>query len=196
MVQAERVVNRKRRTGTVVSSGNDKTVIVSVSRASRHRLYRKVIRQTKRYAVHDPENQATVGDFVTIEETRPISKTKHWRLVEVMTERDVAEVAPESIDEALVDEVQRTATRAAVEAGAAGAGADAAPSEAAEPAQAAAPSEAPEAAQDDAPSEAAAPSEAPEAAEDDAPSEAVAPSEAAEPAASDENADAEREATS
>ena len=126
MVEAERQVNRKRRTGTVVSSKNDKTVIVAVSRAARHRLYRKVIRQTKRYAVHDPENQATVGDLVTIEESRPVSKTKRWRLVEVMTEREVAEVAPEILDEALVDEMQRTAARAAAEAGeVGGAGADA-----------------------------------------------------------------------
>ena len=118
MVEVQRQVNRKRRTGTVVSSKNDKTVIVAVSRAARHRLYRKVIRQTKRYAVHDPENQATVGDLVTIEESRPVSKTKRWRLVEVMTEREVAEVAPEILDEALVDEMQRTAARAAAEAAA------------------------------------------------------------------------------
>ena len=133
MVQAERQVNRKRRTGTVVSSKNDKTVIVAVSRATRHRLYRKVIRQTKRYAVHDPDNRATVGDLVTIEESRPVSKTKRWRLVDVMTERDVAEVAPTSLDEALVDEMQRTAARAAAEAGeTGGAGADAAARAAAE----------------------------------------------------------------
>lgn len=127
MVQTETQVNRKRRTGTVVSSNNDKTVIVAVSRATRHRLYRKVIRQTKRYAVHDPDNRATVGDLVTIEETRPMSKTKRWRLVEVMTEREVAEVAAVSLDEALVDEMQRSAARAAAEAGeTGGAGADAA----------------------------------------------------------------------
>ena len=120
MVQAEqaveRKVNRKTRTGVVVSDVNDQTVIVSVASASRHRLYRKVIRRTKRYPVHDPENSATTGDLVVIEECRPISKTKRWRLVEVITEREVAEVAPESIDEALVDEVQRTAARAAAEA--------------------------------------------------------------------------------
>jgi small subunit ribosomal protein S17 len=115
VVQAERKVNRKTRSGTVVSSKNDQTVIVAVNRATRHRLYGKVIRQTKRYPVHDPENEATVGDLVVIEECRPISKTKHWRLVEVMTEREVAEVRPESIDEALVDEVQRSAARAVAE---------------------------------------------------------------------------------
>jgi small subunit ribosomal protein S17 len=116
MVQAERKINRKTRTGTVVSDVNDQTVIVAVSSASRHRLYRKVIRRTKRYPVHDPENLATVGDLVVIEECRPISKTKRWLLVDVVTERDVAEVAPETIDETLVDEVQRTAARAAAEA--------------------------------------------------------------------------------
>ena len=120
MVQAEqaveRKVNRKRRSGVVVSHGNDKTVIVAVVSAARHRLYRKVIRRTKRYPVHDPENSATTGDLVVIEECRPISKTKRWQLVEVVTEREVAEVAPESIDEALVDEMQRTAARAAAEA--------------------------------------------------------------------------------
>ena len=130
MVQAEqaveRRVNRKRRSGVVVSHGNDKTVIVAVVSAARHRLYRKVIRRTKRYPVHDPENSATTGDLVVIEESRPISKTKRWRLVDVMTERDVAEVAPTSLDEALVDEMQRTAARAAAEAGeVGGAGADA-----------------------------------------------------------------------
>ncbi len=119
MTTTERKVNRKARRGVVVSSVNDKTVVVAVSRAARHRLYRKVIRQTKRYAVHDPDNRASVGDLVTIEETRPISKTKRWRLAAVLTEREVAEVAPEAIDSALVDEVQRTAARAAAEGGAA-----------------------------------------------------------------------------
>ena len=138
MVQAEqaveRKVNRKTRTGVVVSDVNDQTVIVAVSSASRHRLYRKVIRRTKRYPVHDPENSATTGDLVVIEECRPISKTKRWRLVEVVTERDVAEVAPESIDEALVDEVQRTAARAAAEADEAAEASDEATVEAEEPA--------------------------------------------------------------
>ena len=94
----------------------DRTIVVTVERASRHRLYRKVVRRTKRYHVDDPDNLATLGDQVRIEECRPISKTKHWRLVEVLTERAVAEVGAEEIDVSLVDEVQRTAARAAVEA--------------------------------------------------------------------------------
>lgn len=114
-------VNRKSRVGTVVSDRNDKTIVVSIERATRHRLYRKVLRRRKKYHVHDAENSATVGDLVRIEECRPISKLKRWQLVEVLTERAVAEISPEAIDETLVDEMQRTAARAAAEqAGAAG----------------------------------------------------------------------------
>ena len=111
----EQAVNRKARVGTVVSDKNDQTIVVEIERASRHRIYRKVIRQTKKYHVHDPNNEATRGDVVRIEECRPISKLKRFRLVEVLTERAVAEVAPEAIDQELVEEVQRSASRAAEE---------------------------------------------------------------------------------
>jgi small subunit ribosomal protein S17 len=111
MVQeTARVVNRKSRTGTVVSDVNDKTIIVEIVRQAPHRLYRKVIRRTKRYHVHDPENQATVGDIVRIEECRPISKTKRWQLSAVLTERQVADVAPETLDEGLIEEIQGLGT--------------------------------------------------------------------------------------
>ena len=116
--QTPPAVNRKSRVGTVVSDKNDKTVIVAVARAKRHRLYHKVIRSTKRYQVHDPENRATTGDMVRIEECRPISKLKRWQLVEVLTERDVAEVAAAEIDRSLVEEVQRSAAHAAEASGA------------------------------------------------------------------------------
>jgi len=112
----EQAVNRKARVGTVVSDVNDQTIVVEIERASRHRIYRKVIRQTKKYHVHDPNNEATRGDVVRIEECRPISKLKRFRLVEVLTERAVAEVAPEEIGQEVVDEVQRSASRAAEEA--------------------------------------------------------------------------------
>ena len=115
MADEAQQVNRKARIGTVVSDRNQQTVVVAVERKSPHRLYRKVVTRTKRYAVHDPDGQATLGDLVRIEECRPISKTKRWRLAAVLTERDVAEVAPESIDRALVDEMQRSAARAAAE---------------------------------------------------------------------------------
>jgi small subunit ribosomal protein S17 len=105
-------VNRKSRVGTVVSDVNDKTIVVEIVRQAPHRIYRKVIRRTKRYHVHDPANQATVGDVVRIEECRPISKTKRWQLAEVLTERQVAEIAPEKLDEELVEEFQRSAAHA------------------------------------------------------------------------------------
>ncbi len=117
MTAEPQAVKRKQRVGTVVSDHGDKTIVVSVERASRHRLYRKVIRRTKRYHVHDEDNNATNGDLVRIEETRPMSATKRWRLIEVLTERTVADVAPESIDEEFVSEVQRTAARASAEEG-------------------------------------------------------------------------------
>lgn len=128
----EQAVNRKARVGTVVSDINDQTIVVEIERASRHRIYRKVIRQTKKYHVHDPNNDATRGDLVRIEECRPISKLKRFRLVEVLTERAVAEVAPEAIGQEVVDEVQRSASRAAEEAAEAAAAANPAAAPAAE----------------------------------------------------------------
>jgi len=116
MVQATVAINHKSRVGTVVSDKGDQTIIVAIERAAPHRLYHKVIRRTKRYPVHDPNNDATLGDTVRIEECRPISKTKRWRLVEVIVERAVAEIAATAIDASLVNEVQRSGARAADEA--------------------------------------------------------------------------------
>lgn len=105
-------VNRKVRVGTVVSGKNDKTIVVKVERASRHPIYHKVIRRTKKYHAHDEGNVATVGDLVRIEECRPMSRLKRWRLMTVLTEREVAEVSPERLDQSLVQEVQRSAAHA------------------------------------------------------------------------------------
>ena len=136
-------VNRKSRVGTVVSDKNDKTIIVAVARAKRHRLYHTVIRSTKRYQVHDPENRATNGDMVRIEECRPISRLKRWQLVEVLTQREVADVAASEIDRSLVEEVQRSAAHAAEDASedssTPASQATPAPAAAAEPAEAAEP---------------------------------------------------------
>jgi len=74
---------RKTKVGRVVSDKMDKTIVVSVERLTRHRLYKRVIRMTTKFAVHDELNQAKVGDTVLIEESRPLSRTKRWRLVEV-----------------------------------------------------------------------------------------------------------------
>ena len=85
---------RKVRTGSVVRVKQDKTAIVEMVWKQRHRLYHKQVRRLTRFYVHDPENQCRIGDLVRIEETRPISKTKHWRLLEILERRQVAEVRP------------------------------------------------------------------------------------------------------
>ena len=64
--------------GTVVSDKGHKTVIVEVQNNVQHPIYKKYVKRTKRYAAHDPENNFKTGDFVSILESRPISKTKHW----------------------------------------------------------------------------------------------------------------------
>ncbi|MEW5783711.1 MAG: 30S ribosomal protein S17 [Bacillota bacterium] len=75
---------RKVRTGRVVSDKMDKTRVIAVERMTRHPLYGKTIRRTKKYKFHDEANESRVGDLVKIMETRPLSKDKHWRLVEIM----------------------------------------------------------------------------------------------------------------
>ena len=72
---------RKTKTGRVVSDKMDKTIVVSVERLARHRLYKRVIRLTTKFKAHDDANEAHVGDTVLIEESRPLSATKRWRLV-------------------------------------------------------------------------------------------------------------------
>jgi small subunit ribosomal protein S17 len=75
---------RKTKVGRVVSDKMDKTIVVSVERLTRHRLYKRVIRLTTKFKAHDEANEAHVGDTVRIEESRPLSATKRWRLVEVV----------------------------------------------------------------------------------------------------------------
>jgi small subunit ribosomal protein S17 len=75
---------RKTKTGRVVSDKMDKTIVVSVERLARHRLYKRVIRLTTKFKAHDELNDAHVGDTVIIEESRPLSATKRWRLVSVL----------------------------------------------------------------------------------------------------------------
>ena len=75
---------RKSKVGSVVSSKMNKSIVVSVERLVRHQLYRKYFRKTSKFMAHDEENQCQVGDTVKIVETRPLSKLKRWRLVEVV----------------------------------------------------------------------------------------------------------------
>ena len=75
---------RKVREGLVVSDVQDKTAIVETVDRVRHRRYAKTVQRTKRLHVHDEENQLSVGDRVRVQETRPLSKLKRWRLVEIL----------------------------------------------------------------------------------------------------------------
>ena len=77
---------RRRMEGVIVSDKMDKTVMVEVTRLRRHRLYKKVIRQRRKFMAHDEENACRVGDRVQIVESRPLSRHKHW-VVETILER-------------------------------------------------------------------------------------------------------------
>jgi small subunit ribosomal protein S17 len=82
--EEERPNRRKVREGLVVSTAMDKTAVVAVVERVRHRRYAKIVQRTKRVHAHDEQNDAKVGDRVRLSETRPLSKTKRWRVVEVL----------------------------------------------------------------------------------------------------------------
>jgi small subunit ribosomal protein S17 len=84
-------VARKQLTGRVVSDKMDKTAVVSVELAKRHPLYEKVVRRNKKYKVHDENNEARIGDWVRIEECRPMSKEKRFRIIEWIERAEVPE---------------------------------------------------------------------------------------------------------
>jgi len=94
---------RQQKVGRVVSNKMDKTIVVVVESLKKHRIYKRTYKQTKRFHAHDEENTCQVGDVVRIEESRPLSKLKRWRLVEVVkrgsgivpVEEVVAEVDPD-----------------------------------------------------------------------------------------------------
>ncbi len=93
--------NRKARKGTVVKKSGDKTLSVLVERRYAHPVYGKQITDAKKYHVHDEKNEAGVGDVVLIAETRPLSATKRWRLVEVLVSAKAKEAAAEAKAEAI-----------------------------------------------------------------------------------------------
>jgi small subunit ribosomal protein S17 len=75
---------RQQKIGRVVSNKMDKTIVVVVETLKKHRIYKRTYKQTKRFQAHDEENACQIGDMVRIEESRPLSKTKRWRLVEIV----------------------------------------------------------------------------------------------------------------
>lgn len=89
---------QKSMTGTVVSDKMEKTVVVVVETTSRHRLYHKIMKRTKRYLAHDDRLGAKPGDLVRLLETRPLSRHKRWRVAEIIQRGEVAEIAPKEID--------------------------------------------------------------------------------------------------
>lgn len=94
---------RQQKVGRVVSNKMQKTIVVAVESLKKHRLYKKTFKVTRKFKAHDETNAANIGDIVRIEETRPLSKEKRWKLVEIMTASAqtpaVAEIASADVDE-------------------------------------------------------------------------------------------------
>jgi small subunit ribosomal protein S17 len=80
----QKTTKRKTLMGLVVSNKMDKTVVVKVERKFIHPKFKKVVKSTQKYSAHDEKNECSPGDFISISETRPLSKTKRWRLIEIV----------------------------------------------------------------------------------------------------------------
>jgi small subunit ribosomal protein S17 len=99
----KRPARHQEKVGTVISNKMDKTIVVSVVRLKKHRIYKRTYKQTKHFYAHDEENICQIGDVVRIQETRPLSKLKRWKLVEITkrgsgivpVEEVLAEVEPD-----------------------------------------------------------------------------------------------------
>jgi small subunit ribosomal protein S17 len=89
----------KIRIGKVVSDKMDKTIVVQVETLRSHPLYKKTVKHVSRFKAHDEGNICSTGDVVKIVETRPLSKDKRWRVVEIVRKEEVAEIKPEEIAE-------------------------------------------------------------------------------------------------
>jgi small subunit ribosomal protein S17 len=95
---------RKTKVGRVVSDKMDKTIVVSVERLTRHPLYKRVIRLTSKFKAHDEANEAHIGDTVLIEESRPLSATKRWRLVSIVSRAGEGATSEPLVENAETDE--------------------------------------------------------------------------------------------
>src|SRR5258708_37780160 len=80
---AQKTGRREQKVGRVVSNKMDKTIVVAVESLKKHRIYKRTYRQTKRFHAHDEKNNCQIGYVVRLEESRPLSKTKHWRMDEM-----------------------------------------------------------------------------------------------------------------
>src|SRR5437660_8392022 len=105
---------RQQKVGRVVSNKMDKTIVVVVESLKKHRIYKRTFKQTKRFHAHDEENTCQIGDIVRIEESRPLSKLKRWRLVEIVkrgsgimpVEEVLAEVDPDLLSASSAEEAE------------------------------------------------------------------------------------------
>jgi|SRR5579859_864274 len=101
---------RQQKVGRVVSNKMQKTIVVAVESLKKHRIYKKTYKVTRKFKAHDENNDANIGDMVRIEETRPLSKDKRWRLVEILTASaqtpPVAEIAAADVDGELMGGVE------------------------------------------------------------------------------------------
>jgi len=180
---------RRAQVGVVVGNKMQKTVIVAVEKHKRHPLYRKSMRRTKRYKAHDEKGLCALGDTVRILESRPLSREKRWRVVEILARHEVAEVAPREIDQTILQRIAAESPPPVETAPVAAAEKAVKPEKAAKPEKAVKPEKAAK------PKKAAAPSE-PETGEAEVSSEAAPEAEAAteaEPEATGEETDQEKE---
>jgi small subunit ribosomal protein S17 len=97
---------RQQKVGRVVSNKMQKTIVVAVETAKRHRLYKRTYRQTTKFKAHDEFNTAQIGDLVRIEETRPLSKEKRWRLVEIVVKSE-QNVPVSAVEQELTPELEQ-----------------------------------------------------------------------------------------
>lgn len=190
---------QKTRVGVVVSDKMEKTVVVAIETFRRHRIYKKILRRTRRFKVHDERGVCSLGDRVRIVETRPLSRDKRWRVAEVLVKGELAEIAPKEIDAELIGQVRRDVEKvekAEPEATPVEPKAEA-PEGAVPEAEAEAPEEAAPETEAEVPEEAAPEAEAPEEvaaeAEGEAPEEVAAEAEAPEEATAEAEAEAPEE---
>lgn len=104
---------RKVRVGVVLSDKMDKTRVIGVEWSMPHWLYKRRVRRITKFKAHDEQNASKIGDRVMITETRPMSKDKRWRIVQVLEKAEVVDVAPEEVDTTLLQELSARENRTA-----------------------------------------------------------------------------------
>jgi small subunit ribosomal protein S17 len=102
---------QKVRQGRVVSDKMDRTVVVAIVWSQRHRLYRKPVRRVTKFYAHDQDNRCRIGDLVSIQETRPISRLKRWRVIDIVERHDVIDLQPAELGQEELAEVTAPATQ-------------------------------------------------------------------------------------